>query len=81
MRTISESTLLFRSNIELPGGLGFATDEFREGWNFARAVNAQRLEKKIRARGWNFVKIPDESLRSGRWAFRESASRLLTSLG
>ena len=65
MRTISESTLLFRSNIELPGGLGLATDEFREGWNFARAVNAQRLEKKIRARGWNFVKIPDESLRSG----------------
>jgi hypothetical protein len=65
MRTISESTLLFRSNIELPGGLGLATDEFREGWNFARAVNAQRLEKKIRARGWNFVRIPDESLRSG----------------
>jgi hypothetical protein len=65
MRTISESTLLLRANIELPDGLGLATDEFREGWNFARTVNAQRLEEKIRTRGWNFVRIPDESLRSG----------------
>jgi hypothetical protein len=65
MRTISESTLLLRANIELPGSLGLATDEFREGWNFTRAVNAQRLEQKIRTRGWNFVRIPDESQRSG----------------
>jgi hypothetical protein len=65
MRTISESTLLLRANIELPDGLGLATDEFREGWNVARMVNAQRLEEKIRTRGWNFVRIPDESLRSG----------------
>jgi hypothetical protein len=65
MPTISESTLLLRASIELPEGLGLATDEFREGWNFARAVNAQRLEKKILTRGWNFIKVPDESLRSG----------------
>ena len=65
MRTISESTLLLRANIALPDGLGLATDEFREGWNVARMVNAQRLEEKIRTRGWNFVRIPDESLRSG----------------
>jgi hypothetical protein len=65
MRTISQSTLLIRADIELPDGLRLATDEFREGWNFARAVNAQRLEEKIRTRGWNFVRIPDESLRSG----------------
>ena len=65
MPTISESTLLLRASIELPDGLGLATDEFREGWNFARTVNAQRLEKKIVTLGWNFVRISDESLRSG----------------
>jgi hypothetical protein len=65
MRTIAELHMLLRARTELPGGLNLATDEFREGWNFVRAVNAQRLEKKIRTRGWNFIKIPDESLRSG----------------
>jgi hypothetical protein len=65
MRTIAESTMLLRADIELPDGLGLATDEFREGWNFVRTVNAQRLEKRILTRGWNFIKIPDESLRSG----------------
>jgi hypothetical protein len=65
MPTISESNLLLRAQIELPGGLNLATEEFREGWNFVRKVNAQRLEKKIRTRGWNFIKISDESLRSG----------------
>ena len=30
-----------------------------------RKVNAQRLEKKIHTRGWNFIGTGDESLRSG----------------
>jgi hypothetical protein len=39
--------------------------EFREGWNFVRTGNAQRLEKKIQTRGWNFIRIADGLLRSG----------------
>jgi hypothetical protein len=65
MRTIAELHILLRARTELPDGLNLATEEFREGWNFVRAVNAQRLEKKIHARGWNFIGVADESLRSG----------------
>jgi hypothetical protein len=58
-------TLLLRDRIELPAGLKVATEEFREGWNFARTTNAERLEKKIQTRGWNFIEIPDGALRCG----------------
>jgi len=65
MRTIAESTLLLRAMIELPDGLGLTTDEFHEGWELARTFDARRLEKQIVLRGWNFIRIADESLRSG----------------
>jgi hypothetical protein len=38
---------------------------FCEGWNFVRSGRADRLEKKIRSSGWQFIRIPDESLHSG----------------
>jgi len=65
MRTIAELNMLLRARTELPEGLNLATDEFREGWNFLKTTNAERLEKKIHAHGWNFIKVRDESLRSG----------------
>ena len=65
MRTIAKLNMLLRAQTELPDGLNLATEEFREGWNFVRTVNAQRLEKKILTRGWSFIRIADESLRSG----------------
>jgi CheY-like chemotaxis protein len=64
MRTIAERNVLLRVRAELPDGLKLATNEFREGWNFV-AGDASRLEKKIRTRGWNFIRIADGSLRSG----------------
>jgi hypothetical protein len=65
MRAIAELNVLLRTQIELPAGLKLATEEFREGWNFVRAGDARRLEKKIQTRGWNFIKIADGELRSG----------------
>jgi hypothetical protein len=65
MRIIAELNVLLRAPVALPAGLKLATDEFHEGWNFVRTVTAQRLEKKIRKRGWNFIKIEDSLLRSG----------------
>jgi hypothetical protein len=65
MRTIAELNLLLRAQVELPDGMKLATDEFHEGWNFVRAGNAERLKEKIQARGWNFIKVADGSLRSG----------------
>jgi len=65
MRKISELNLLLRTQIELPVGLEFATDEFREGWSFVRKANARKLEKKIVTHGWSFIRIADGSLRSG----------------
>jgi hypothetical protein len=64
MRTIAELNVLLRVRVELPAGLKLVTNEFREGWNFVTG-DANRLEKKIRTRGWNFIKIADGSLRSG----------------
>jgi hypothetical protein len=64
MRTIAEQNVLLRVRVELPVGLKLATHEFREGWNFVTG-DASRLEKKIRTRGWNFIKIADGTLKNG----------------
>jgi hypothetical protein len=65
MRTIAELNLLLRVQVELPKGLRIATDEFREGWNFAQSVNACQLEKEILKREWNFIRIGDGSMKNG----------------
>jgi hypothetical protein len=65
MRIIAERNMLLRARTELPDGLKLATDEFREGWEFVRTFDARRLEKQIVLRGWNFIGIAEESLRSG----------------
>lgn len=59
MRTITELNILLRTNTELPEGLKLATEEFRDGWNFAPIVNAQRLEMKVQALGWSFIRIAE----------------------
>jgi hypothetical protein len=64
MRTITEQNMLLRMPVELPVGLKLTTHQFREGWNFVSG-DASRLEKKIRKRGWNFIKIADGALKSG----------------
>jgi hypothetical protein len=65
MRTIAEQTVLIRTQAELPAGFKVATDPFRESWNLMRLGNSQRLEKKIRVRRWNCIKIAEGTLRSG----------------
>jgi hypothetical protein len=65
MRTIAERNVLLLAQAELPAEIKLTTDEFCEGWSFVRSSDARRFGKKIRARGWNFLKISDGSLRSG----------------
>ncbi len=65
MYNISKSTMLLRTGVDLPTGLGVATEEFREGWSFVRTGNAKRLERKIHARGWCFMKVANAVMRSG----------------
>jgi hypothetical protein len=65
MRKIAELNMLVRERIDLPTGLELKTEGFREGWSFARSVNARRLEKKIVTRGWNFIKTSGGPVRSG----------------
>jgi hypothetical protein len=59
MRTITELNMLLRARTELPVSLRLATEEFREGWNFAPSLNAQQLEIRIQKRGWNFIRIAE----------------------
>ena len=65
MLSVTESNMLLRQRAELPMGLKVATTEFRDGWGLMRSGGAVRLERKIRARGWNLIAIPNGSLRSG----------------
>lgn len=65
MRNIAELNMLLRMQVGLPDGLKLATDEFREGWNFLRSMDANRLEKKLQTCGWNFIRDVDGPLRSG----------------
>jgi len=73
MRKIAEANMLLRARFELPAGMNLATDEFQDDWKFLRNVNAVRLEKKVRAQGWNFIKIADGSLKSGVGASSQEA--------
>ena len=65
MQAIAELNLLLRAHIELPDGLKLVTNEFREGWDFARTVDSHRLEINIVTQGWSFTRIANGSLRSG----------------
>jgi len=65
MRTIAVRNMLLRSGTELPDGLKLTTEEFREGWDFVRSLDARSLKKNILRSGWNFIIIADNSLRSG----------------
>ena len=65
MRTVAERNMLLRARTKLPDGLKLSTDEFREGWELVRTLDARRLEKKIALCGWNIIKISEELLRSG----------------
>jgi len=65
MRTIAERNMLLRVRTKLPEGLKLSTDEFREGWELVRALDALRLEKQITLCGWNIIRNSEESLRSG----------------
>ncbi len=65
MRTVAERNMLLRARTKLPDGLKLSTDEFREGWELVRTLDARRLEKQIALCGWNIIKISEELLRSG----------------
>ena len=65
MRTVAERNMLLRARTKLPDGLELSTDEFREGWEIVRTLDARRLEKQIALCGWNIIKISEELLRSG----------------
>ena len=65
MRNITEASMLLRVRVDLPVGFKLAMDEFQEGWQFVRTLDAGRLTKKFRTRGWNFISIGEGVLKSG----------------
>ncbi len=64
MRNIAELDMLLRAQVELPARLRLATNEFCEDWNLVTG-DAGRLQKKLKAFGWNLIKIDGRSLGSG----------------
>ena len=65
MRNITELVMLIRGPVRLPGDLELVTEEFGEGWSFVQSGDTHWLDKEIRARGWHFIWIAEELLRSG----------------
>jgi hypothetical protein len=65
MRSIAELNILVRGHATPFPTLKLATEEFREGWNFVRLVDAHQLKKKIHACGLTFTSIADKALKSG----------------
>jgi hypothetical protein len=65
MRNIVELAMLIRGSVRLPGNLELVTEEFGEGWSFVQSGDSHWLDKEIRARGWHFIWITEELLRSG----------------
>jgi hypothetical protein len=65
MDLIAETNVFLRAQIKLPKGLKLVTQQFRGEWKFARSESAMRLQDRIHALGWNFIKIDDGSLGNG----------------
>lgn len=65
MRDITELTLLLRGSVTLPDDLKLETEEFLEGWSFVQSGDRRWLDKKIRRRGWHFIRIAEGLLGSG----------------
>jgi hypothetical protein len=65
MRNIAELNMLLRVQLGAPNDLKLAIEEFCADWNFVRAADARRLEKKIHTCGVNFTNTSDETMRSG----------------
>jgi hypothetical protein len=65
MRSIAEPAVLLRVHAEMPARMKLAADAYREGWNLARERSAQRIEKKIKAQGWHFIKASGSLMASG----------------
>lgn len=65
MRKIAESNVLFRAQAALPEGFKVSTEEFRDGWLVMRSVRSSQLEKKMRAKDWNLVRLEKNAKGSG----------------
>jgi hypothetical protein len=65
MRNIVELAMLIRGSVRLPGNLELVTEELGEGWSFVQSGDSHWLDKEIRARGWHFICVTEELLRSG----------------
>jgi hypothetical protein len=65
MSELKELTVLLRASVELPMGTVIKTDAFLEGWNVARSLDLERLEKRMKSRGWQLTKVVDGFQRSG----------------
>jgi hypothetical protein len=70
---VAESNVMLRAQAELPNGFKVATEKFHEGWNRMRSGGVVRLKKKVRVRGWNFLKIAEGAVKSGVGATSEEA--------
>jgi len=57
MRNIAELNVVLHTRVELKPRPKPETAESREIWNFFTG-DASKVDKKIRAGGWNFIKIP-----------------------
>jgi hypothetical protein len=65
MLRITGFSVLLRAGAELPPSLIIKRDELTDGWSIVGPGGARRLEKRIRSCRWHFIRIADESLRSG----------------
>ncbi len=65
MPRITELSVLLRAAAELPPSLIMKRGEFMDGWNIAQTGGASLLERRIRRRGWHFIRIAEESRQSG----------------
>lgn len=65
MPRITELSVLLRAAAELPPSLIMKRGEFMDGWNIAQTGGASPLERRIRSRGWHFIRIAEESGQSG----------------
>jgi hypothetical protein len=65
MIKIVESKVLIRTEGPMPEGFKLATEDFHTGWSVMKSGGTQRLERKVRAKGWSLIRLAEGALRSG----------------
>lgn len=73
MRSLGQPAVLLRAQADIPASANLLSVVYSKDWTIARDRSAVRVEKKVKAQGWNFIRTSVSQTASGVGATRQKA--------